>query len=206
MTIAPVATSNTIEFQRNRINELIDAVNSGSINFISIATEASLPSPASAESNIYVIANHTRIKGPVLAVLSNSSWAFSVLKFETINGNTFYRLEAGNVGSGVVINKVVYVDSSSVWQLADSANTNKHGIAIFGPNNTLILNGIYYNATLSLTPGANYYYDSTGSLTTTITPGLIGKAIDANTLLIASIGGGGSGSSAESILLTYWMV
>lgn len=205
MVIANVGTTNTIEFQRNRINEVIDAINTGSINFATIETEASLPSPISSTINFYIIRNHTRIKGPVLAVLSNSAWSFSVLKYETINGNTFYRLSAGEIGAGVNVNKVVYVDGSGVWQLANSNDPTKQGVAIFGSNNTLILNGIYYNATLSLTPGANYYYDDTGSLTTTVTAGLIGKAINSTTLLIASIGGGGSGSSSDTILLTYWM-
>lgn len=206
MTIATVSPSSTIEFQRNRINDTINAINNGDINFTLIETEASLPSPASAATNLYIIKNHTRIKSPALAILSNSSWSFTPLKSEVINGNTIYKVNAGELGAGVAVNKVVYVDGSSIWQLADPTNPAKQGIAIFGSNNTLTLNGIYYNATLSLTPGADYYYDATGSLTTSVTTGLIGKAINTNTLLIASIGGGGGGSSSESILLTYWMV
>ena len=204
MTIAPVVISNTITYQMNRLNEVIDAINNGKLNFVTIATEASLPSPASAVSQVYIITNHTVIRQPVLAVIAGSAWYFTILRQNTINGTTVWKLESAEIGTGVVANKVVYVDSSGVFQLADPTDSTKKGIAIYTANGALVFNGLYNNSSLSLTVGADYYYDSTGSLTTTIGNGLIGKAINSTTLLIASIGSGG-GSSAESTLLSYWM-
>jgi hypothetical protein len=180
--IAKVQLTNTFDYQRNRINDAIDVINNMRDGILEVNSEANLPAPASAPSNIYLIKNHTKYKGAVLALLNGSSYTMVPLKNDPINSNAFIYSTAGSLGTGVAVNKFVYLDGNKVWQLADCTDNSKKALGIVGPYNAIILSGIVQSAGLSLTPGATYYYDNTGSLTTTPTLGYAGIALDTTVL------------------------
>lgn len=182
--IAKVQLTDTIDFQRQRINDLIDQTGAGSVNIVEVESEANLPSAASAPTNIYIIKQHSSYKGAVLATVVNNTYKYSPLKTEIINGNTYVYVTAEQIGSNISLNKLVYLDSSGVWQVADSTNPNKHAVGIMGMNNAIILSGIVYSNAFDLTPGATYYYNEQGIITDTKTTGRIGLAIDNRTLAL----------------------
>lgn len=182
--IAKVQLTDTIDFQRQRINDLIDQTNVGSSNIIELDSEANLPSVTSASTNMYLIKQHSSYKGAVLATIVNNTYKYAPLKTEIINGNTYVYVTASQLGSGVSLNKLVYIDSAGVWQVADSTNLNKRAIGIMGMNNAVILAGVVYSNGFNLNPGTTYYYNNTGSVTSTPTMGRIGLAIDSHTLVL----------------------
>lgn len=180
--ITQVQLANSIDFQRQRLNEAIDDLNLGNTSISSVNTEASLPSVGSATANIYLIKNHTTYKGSVLALIVDSAYKFIPIKFDPRNGNSYIYVSIGQLGSGVNFGKCVYVDTSGIWQLADSTNSAKYPIGIVGPNNSIILGDTFYNDSLSLTTGTLYYCSETGTLTDTVTPVQMGTALDSHTL------------------------
>lgn len=180
--IAKVQLSDTFDYQRRRINEALDVINNLKDGVLEVATEANLPSPASATSNIYLIKNHTKYKGAVLALLNENSYTMVPLKNDPINANHHIYSAQANFGIGATVNKFVYLDSNKIWQVADCTNDSKKAMGIVGSYNSVILSGIVYNAGLSLTPGTVYYYDNNGSLTSTPTNGYAGVALDTNIL------------------------
>lgn len=180
--IAQVQLSDTFDYQRKRINDAIDVVNSMGGGITEVASEASLPDPASATSNVYLIRNHTKFKGAALAALINSVYKITPLKNDVMNSNQFIYVEASQLSSLASINKCVYLDSNGVWQLANSSDPNKYAQGIVGPYNSVVLGGILYSTGLNLSVGATYYYDNEGNLTITPTIGKVGAAIDEHTL------------------------
>lgn len=180
--IAQVQLSDTFDYQRKRINDAIDIVNSMGGGITEVASETSLPDPASATSNVYLIRNHTKFKGAALAALINGIYKITPLKNDVMNSNQFIYIDAAQLSSSASINKCVYLDSTGVWQLANSSDPNKYAQGIVGPYNSIILGGILYSAGLNLIKGATYYYNSTGSLTTEETIGKVGVALDSHTL------------------------
>lgn len=184
--IAKVQLSDTINYQRNRINEIVDEVNqSTGSSIIIVETEADLPSAAAALSNTYIIKNHTVEKGAVFACIVNGVYKYVPLKSDPMNANTFIYVSGLNLGQGVVANKCVYLDSGGIWQLADSTDPSKYAVGIVGTNSGfIILNGTYYNSSLNLTTGSTYYYDNSGNLTVTETNGVAGAAINNKTLSV----------------------
>lgn len=180
--IAKVQLTDTVDYQRRRINEALDVINGLSDGILTVNTEANLPSPSSATSNIYLIKNHTKYKGSVLALLNASSYVMVPLRNDPMNSNSYAYYAIGDFGPNVGINKLVYLDSNKKWQLADSTDSSKKAMGIVGPYNSIVLSGLVQSAGLSLTPGATYYYDNTGSLTTTVTNGYVGYALDTNIL------------------------
>lgn len=180
--ITQVQLTDSIDFQRQRINESIDALNTGNTSISVVNTESSLPSVGSATANIYLIKNHTTYKGSVLALIVDSAYKFIPIKFDPRNGNSYICVSIGQLGSGVNFGKCVYVDTSGIWQLADSTNATKYPIGIVGPNNSIILGDTFYNSALSLTTGSLYYCSSTGTLTSSVTPVQMGTALDSHTL------------------------
>ena len=207
MTISPLILNNTFQEQMNTINELIDWINNGKLNFQSILNESLLPAPALADHNFYIIQNHTKIKGPALALLISGTWFFISLQLYVSHGKVQLNRTVSDFGVGVVVNKVVYKDETTTkWELANPNDVTKQGIAIVGPDNTLIFTGEYENDGLTLVPGVKYYYDITGSITSTITNGFIGIADTDHKLLIAGMGSGGSGSTSESMIHDFFMI
>ena len=180
--IAKVQLSDTVDYQRRRINDALDVINNLRDGILEVATEANLPPASAAPSNIYLIRNHTRYKGAVLALLNGNSYTMVPLKNDPVNSNGYIYSAVGSFGIGVAINKFVYLDANKVWQLADCTDSSKKAIGIVGPYNSVVLSGIVQSAGLSLTPGTTYYYDNTGSLTDTPTLGYAGVAIDTNIL------------------------
>ena len=180
--IAKVQIENTFDYQRNRINDAIDVINNMRDGVVEVNTEASLPSPSSAPTNIYLIKNHSQYKGSVLALLNGSSYIMVPLRNDPINSNNYAYYTSADFGSGIAINKLVYLDSTKHWQLADCTNSGKKAMGIVGPYNSVVLSGIVKSTGLTLTPGATYYYDNTGTLTTTQTNGYVGFALDTNIL------------------------
>lgn len=180
--IAQVQLSDTFDYQRKRINDAIDIVNNMGGGITEVASEASLPDPSSATSNVYLIRNHTKFKGAALAALINGVYKITPLKNDVMNSNQFIYVDSIQLSSLASINKCVYLDSNGVWQLANSSDPNKYAQGIVGPYNSIILGGILYSAGLNLSIGATYYYDNDGNLTTTPTIGKVGVAIDENTL------------------------
>ena len=180
--IAQIQSSDTFDFQRKRINDAIDIVNSMGGGIAELETEANLPDPSAAASNIYLIRNHSKFKGAALAALINGVYKITPLKNDVINSNQFIYVDDAKLASSVTINKCVYLDSTGVWQLADPSNPNKYAQGIVGPYNSIILGGILYSSSLNLSVGATYYYDNNGNLTLAPTIGKVGVAIDANTL------------------------
>ncbi len=180
--IAQVQLSDTFDYQRRRINDAINIVNSMGGGITEVASEATLPDPSSATSNMYLIRNHTKFKGAALAALINGVYKITPLKNDVMNSNQFIYVESAQLSPLATVNKCVYLDSAGVWQLASPENPNKYAQGIVGPYNSVILGGILYSAGLNLTVGSTYYYDATGTLTTEETIGKVGIALDANTL------------------------
>lgn len=185
MAISQVNTSDTILYQMNRLNDVIKAVNAGSTSGISVVeTESNLPTPTSAQTNMYLVKKHSKYKGPAIAALVDSVYKFSPLKNDVINGNTFIYVESADLSIEATLNKCVYLSNTGIWNLADSTNPAKYALGIIGPYNSIILNGIITSAGLNLETGQVYYYDSTGTLTKTVTNGRAGVALNKNTLAI----------------------
>ena len=184
--ISKVQLTDTIDFQRRRINEAVDIINNMRDGIIEVANEAALPTPTAATSNIYLIRYHTKYKGTVLALLNANSYVMVPLRNNPINANHYGYYTANDFGTGVTINKLVYLDSNKIWQLADCSDENKKAMGIVGPFNSVILSGLVQSAGLNLTPGTVYYYDTTGNLTDVPTIGYVGYALD-NDLLDVSI-------------------
>ena len=180
--ISKVQLTDTIDYQRKRINDALDVINNLREGIIEVANEAALPSPNAATSNIYMIRYHTKYKGTVLALLNASSYVMIPLRNNPINSNIYAYYTPSDFGTGVELNKLVYLDSNKIWQLADCTDDNKKAIGMVGPYNTIILTGLVQSAGLNLTPGTTYYYDNTGSLTTTVTTGYVGYALDTDLL------------------------
>lgn len=180
--IAKVQLSDTFDYQRRRINDALDVINNLRDGVIEVATEANLPSPTSAPSNIYLIKNHTKYKGTVLALLNNNTYTMVPLKNDPINANQYIYSAQENFGPGATVNKFVYLDSNKVWQLADCTNVSKKAMGIVGPYNSVVLSGIVQSAGLNLNPGTIYYYDNSGTLTSNPTDGYAGVALDTNIL------------------------
>lgn len=182
--IAKVKLSDTVDYQRNRLNEVIDVANTSNSNITVLENETKLPDPSVATANIYLIRLHTKYKGPVIATLINNIYKFAPLKNDVINGNSYIYVDSTQLGTGITINKCVYLDTNGVWKLADSTDESKIAEGIVGPYNSIILGGIVTSSSLNLTPGLLYYYDNTGSLTSTQTSGKVGLALNTNTLII----------------------
>lgn len=180
--IAQIQSSDTFDFQRKRINDAIDIVNSMGGGIAELESEANLPDPSTATSNIYLIRNHTKFKGAALAALINGVYKITPLKNDVMNSNQYVYINADQLSSLATINKCVYLDSTGKWQLADPSDPNKYAQGIVGPYNSIILGGVLYSPSLNLTKGATYYYDSNGSLTTQKTIGKVGVALDTDTL------------------------
>ena len=180
--IAKVQLSDTVDYQRRRINDALDVINNLRDGILEVATEANLPPPSAAPSNIYLIKNHTKYKGAVLALLNGNSYTMTPLRNDPVNSNSYAYYTAGSFGIGAAINKMVYLDANKVWQLADCTDDSKKAMAIVGPYNSVILSGLVKSEGLNLTPGTTYYYDNTGSLTDTPTNGYVGYALDTNVL------------------------
>ena len=180
--IAQIQSSDTFDYQRRRINDAIDIVNSMGGGIAELESEANLPDPSTATSNIYLIRNHSKFKGAALAALINGVYKISPLKNDVMNSNQFIYVDNAKLASSVTINKCVYLDSTGVWQLANSSDSNKYAQGIVGPYNSIILGGILYSPSLNLSVGATYYYDNNGNLTLTPTIGKAGVAIDTNVL------------------------
>lgn len=184
--ISKVQLTDTIDFQRRRINEAVDIINNMRDGILEVANEAALPTPTAATSNIYLIRYHTKYKGTVLALLNANSYVMVPLRNNPINANHYRYYTANDFGTGVTINKLVYLDSNKIWQLADCSDESKKAMGIVGPFNSIILSGLVQSAGLNLVPGTVYYYDNTGNLTDVPTIGYVGYALD-NDLLDVSI-------------------
>ena len=184
--ISKVQLTDTVDFQRRRINEAVDIINNMRDGILEVANEAALPTPAAATSNIYLIRYHTKYKGTVLALLNANSYVMVPLRNNPINANHYEYYTANDFGTGVTINKLVYLDSNKIWQLADCSDESKKAMGIVGPFNSVILSGLVQSAGLNLVPGTVYYYDTTGNLTDVPTIGYVGYALD-NDLLDVSI-------------------
>lgn len=183
--IQTVQLTNTIDYQRQRLNDGINLIN-GLSDFIPEAlTEAQLPTPASATTNIYLVRNHTIFKGAVLATIIDGQYRYQNIKIDPRSGNNFITVESSQLGTGVVANKVVYLDASGVWQLADCDNVVKYGQGFVGSNNTIIFGGQIYSGLLSLVTGTLYYYNTVGTVVSTATNGRLGVALDEHTLNIS---------------------
>lgn len=182
--IAKVKLSDTVDYQRNRLNEVIDVANTSNSNITVLENETNLPDPSSATTNIYLIRLHTKYKGPVIATLINNIYKFAPLKNDVINGNSYIYVDSTQLGTGVSINKCVYLDTSGVWKLADSTDETKIAEGIVGPYNSIILGGIVTSASLNLIPGTLYYYDNVGTLSSTPSNGKVGVALNNTTLVI----------------------
>ena len=199
--------SNTINEQMNTINQLVDWINNGKLNFSSIANESLLPSPVSADQNFYIIQYHSKILGPALALLINNGWQYVSLKINVNHGKIQLNREAADFGTGVIINKVVYKDETTTkWELANPNDISKQGIAIVGASNTLIFSGEYEDIGLTLVPGKKYYYDIAGTITGSQTSGFIGIADSDHKLILGGFGGSGSGSVSETMIHDFFMI
>lgn len=180
--IAKVQLTDTVDFQRRRINEAVDIINNMRDGILEVATEAALPSPAAATSNIYLIRKHSRYKNTVLALLNGTSYLMIPSKNDVNSSNQYLYLDNASLASGVTINQFVYLDNNGVWQAADSSDENKKAMGMVGPYNSIILSGIVNSAGLNLVPGTVYYYDTTGNLTDVPTLGYAGVALDTTIL------------------------
>lgn len=183
--IAKVKLSDTVDYQRNRLNEVIDVANTSNSNITVLENETNLPDPTISTTNIYLIRLHTKYKGPAIATLINNIYKFAPLKNDVINGNSYIYVDSTQLGSGASINKCVYLDVSGVWKLANSEELDKAAQGIVGPFNSIILNGVVTSSSLDLVTGTIYYYDNTGSLTTQNTQGIVGVALNKNTLYVS---------------------
>lgn len=185
MAISQVTEYDTILYQMNRINDVIKLVNAGSTSGILVVdTESNLPTPSTSQTNMYLVKLHSKYKGPVIAALINNVYKFSPLKNDVINGNTFIYVDSTYISTEATLNKCVYLSDTGVWNLADSTNPAKYALGIIGPYNSIILGGAVTSAGLNLETGQVYYYDSTGTLTKTVTNGRAGIALNSNTLAV----------------------
>ena len=185
MAISQVNEFSTILYQMNRLNDVIKAVNAGSTSGISVVeTEANLPTPTAAQTNMYLVKEHSKYKGPAIAALINNVYKFSPLKNDVINGNTFIYIDSAYLSIEATLNKCVYLTSGGNWNVADSTDPTKYALGIVGPYNSIILGGVVTSSGLNLETGQVYYYDSTGSLTKTVTNGRVGIALNSNTLAV----------------------
>ena len=83
--ISKVQLTDTIDFQRRRINEAVDIINNMRDGILEVSNEAALPTPTAATSNIYLIRYHTKYKGTVLALLNANSYVMVPLRNNPIS-------------------------------------------------------------------------------------------------------------------------
>lgn len=180
--VAKIQLTDTIDYQRKRINDTIDIINNMRDGIIEVANESALPSPNAATSNIYLIRTHTKYRSSVLALLNGSSYYMIPAKNDVNSSNQYLYVENAKLAPGIQINQFVYLDSNGIWQAADGTDNSKRALGMVGPYSSVVLSGIVNSAGLNLTPGTIYYYDNTGNITTTPTLGYAGVALDTTIL------------------------
>lgn len=182
MSIPQVLTTDSIDYQRARLNDVINFINNGNSNISQVNTEADLPSVSAATSNVYFVVSHSKYKGPALACIVNSVYKITPLKDQVLEGNTYIYVDSVQVDESVNVNNCVYLDNNGIWQLADATIPAKHAQGIYAPYNMVILGGIAYLPGATLTTGNIYYSSNTGILTTSPTNNKIGVALNTHTL------------------------
>lgn len=184
--LAKVQLNDTIDIQRQKLNNSIDSLNSlnvaGGISIVD--TEAQLPNPAISASNLFIVKKHTVFGGSCLASIVNSSYKYNIIKNDIINGSAFIYVTSDKLGDGVIQNKCVYLDSNGVWQLASYTDKAKFPFAIAGPFLSIIFEGVVKFTNMELEVGKRYYCDDSGTLTTTDTGIYVGQAISVNSMFI----------------------
>lgn len=184
--LAKVQLNDTIDIQRQKLNNSIDSINSLDVagGVSTVDTEAQLPNPATSLSNLFIVKKHTVFGGSCLASIVDSSYKYNIIKNDIINGTSFIYVTADKMGDGVIQNKCVYLDSNGIWQLASYTDEAKFPVAIVGPFLTIIFEGVVKFTNMTLEVGECYYCDDSGTLTTTDTGIYVGQAISTDSMFI----------------------